>query len=414
MKRSIPLFLACVAAVGCGSDEGPTAIRVDTINIGLAGAFVPNEAARRDPVIDAVANLDSDVVCVQEAWEQADKDALIAAAATNFPHVAVHTTDYNTALTSPEAQDGTIPPAPDMAPCANLMTELEAAITCLSDNCSTMPGSDQGQTTSSDCAAENCVASVSTLLLGSPEHLRCYSCLTTSLPTENFADMSSLCTTETNADIAFRGQSSTMILSKHPLSNIENVVMPGTWNRRVITVATATLPSGAEVDVYCNHLTPLFNSLTFPYTGRYGEGMSGAAGWASEQLLQANKLVALVEERSATRPAVILGDFNTGRANLGDGLSDEAPLTFDRLNEAFTLGVAGDYTGQCTYCADNANDAEDMNNVWIDHIFIRNLEASAVISTERTFDQATVPTDNGMVPPSDHYGLQSTIEVPAP
>ena len=53
-------------------------------------------------------------------------------------------------------------------------------------------------------------------------------------------------------------------------------VIPGTWNRRVIMSATAELPGGQELDVYCNHLTPVFDGLAFPYTGQYGDGQAGA------------------------------------------------------------------------------------------------------------------------------------------
>ncbi|MEM6954419.1 MAG: endonuclease/exonuclease/phosphatase family protein, partial [Myxococcota bacterium] len=58
--------------LACGSDSDPVELRVETYNLGLAGAFVPNEAVRRAPVIEAVANLDADIVCLQEVWEQSD------------------------------------------------------------------------------------------------------------------------------------------------------------------------------------------------------------------------------------------------------------------------------------------------------------------------------------------------------
>ena len=392
-----------------------TDIEVQTYNLALAGAFVPNEAARRTPVIDAVANLGSDIVCLQEVWEQSDKDLVVAAASANFPHIVSDTTDFSTPITSPEDQTGAIPAPFDTAPCAGYEEDLTAAVDCLAANCSTSPGSEEGQTTSSACAAANCVAAVVPLLTGDAAQQRCYSCLTTQLPTETFSEMRDLCTTEPNATLAFRGQSSTMILSKFPLTDVVNFVVPGSWNQRVVTIATATLPSGAEVDVYCNHLTPIFEAFTFPYTGQYGAGMTGAEGWAAEQLLQVEKIITLVSERSATRPGIILGDLNTGTAALGDGLADEAPLTFARLSEVYEFGVARDYEAQCTYCSGNANNDEDAMDVWIDHIFLHNLNRSQVIATERTFDEANVDAGEGvMVPPSDHYGIASTITIPEP
>lgn len=392
-----------------------TEIEVQTFNLALAGAFVPNEAARRTPVIDAVAALDSDIVCLQEVWEQSDKDLVIAAAVANFPHIVSHTTDFSTPITSPEDQTGAIPTPFDTAPCAGYEADLTAAVDCLAANCSTIPDSEDGRTTSTACATEFCLEDVATLLFGDADQQRCYSCLTTQLPTEPFSDMRDLCTTEPNATLAFRGQSSSMILSKFPLSEPVNYVVPGSWNQRVVTIATATLPSGAEVDVYCNHLTPIFEAITFPYTGQYGAGMSGAEGWAAEQLLQVEKIITLVSERSAARPGIILGDLNTGTAGLGAGLGDEAPATFERLRDVYELGVARDFEAQCTYCSDNANNDEDTLDVWIDHIFLHGLNRSQVSASERTFDEATVDAGEGvMVPPSDHYGIASTITIPEP
>ncbi|MEM9861145.1 MAG: endonuclease/exonuclease/phosphatase family protein [Myxococcota bacterium] len=397
--------------LACGSDNDPVELRVETYNLGLAGAFVPNEAVRRGPVIEAVANLDADIVCLQEVWEQSDKDALLAATAANFPHSLTHTTDLQTPISSPEDQNGDVPPIAGVPPCMAFPEELGGAVYCLSENCSTMPGSEEGQTTGTDCAASNCVAPVGALLFGDQAAQQCYACLTTALPTESFAGMRNLCTSENDATLAFRGQSSSVILSKYPLSNGENYVLPGTWNRRVITVATATLPGGTEVDVYCNHLTPIFGGLTFPYTGAYGNGMSGSDGWAAEQLLQTDKLIALVEARSGDRPALILGDMNAGRADLGPDLLDEGAATYDRLASAFTLGVAADYTGLCTFCGGNQNTSPETGDVWIDHIFLSGIEASDVLATERTFDEATVMSADGLVAPSDHYGLRSTIVI---
>lgn len=399
---------------GCGDDDvDPVEVRVDTFNVALAGAFVPNEAERRGPVIDAVAALESDIVCLQEVWEQTDKDAFRAAATGRFPHVASFTTDFDTPVDDPRDQNGMVPPTPTTPPCAGatLRANLEAALTCLDANCSTMPGSDDGQTTSAACAEANCVGAVAALLLGDAESLRCYSCLTTSLPTETFGDMREICTTEVNAEVAFRGQSSTMILSRHPLSDVENFVLPGTWNRRVVTIATATLPNGQALDVYCNHLTPIFEGLAFPYTGPYGEGETGPAGWQAEQRLQVEQLITRVAARSGTRPAVILGDFNTGPA-AGASVVAEAPDTYARLAAAFLPAVASDFTPTCTFCPSNPNVGGSGPPVWIDHIFVSGLGADAVLSTALTFDEPVVTVGDQRVPLSDHYGLAATLRVP--
>lgn len=399
-----------VALAGCG-DDGPRAeARFDTLNVGLAGSFVPNEAARREVIPGAVAALESDVVCLQEVWTQADKDAIEAAIGGAFPHIASFTHDLDTPVDDATDQDGNVPPAPTMAPCGTTELEglLENALECVRDNCSTIPGSDEGMTTSTECAQSNCLSAVTDLLVGPPENLQCYACLASSLPTETLAGMRELCTTEVNAGLAFRGQSGVMIASKHPLSEVDDFVMPGSWNRRIVAAATVTLPDDVEVDVYCNHLTPIFNNVAFPYTGAYGLGRSGAAGWAAEQALQAEKLAAYVASRSGDRPAVILGDMNAGRAIEGTDLESEGPATMDVLEANFELAMPD--MPRATFTPTNGNNVEDTENVWIDHIWLYgSLTATDV---DVTFEEDLVTLGDGsMVPLSDHYGMKALIQV---
>ncbi|MBT8468985.1 MAG: endonuclease/exonuclease/phosphatase family protein, partial [Deltaproteobacteria bacterium] len=245
----------------------------------------------------------------------------------------------------------------------------------------------------------------------------CYACIIPQLPTATFGEIRSSCATVPNQDLAFGGQNGVMILSRHPLKNTENWVIPGTWNRRSILSASVELPSGAELDVYCNHLTPIFDDFVFPYTGQYGDGMTGALGWQAEQELQAEKLVAYVNTTNGDRPSVILGDFNTGLAFPAQGIVGEVEETFDLLAAAFTPAYTSDYAPLCTFCSTNPvtnpDDDPEATSVWIDHILLQNFPADSVLSTARIFDDAVVPVEGDMlVPLSDHFGMRSVIVVP--
>jgi len=149
-----------------------------------------------------------------------------------------------------------------------------------------------------------------------------------------------------NQDLAFQGQNGVMVLSRYPLKDVENWVIPGTWNRRTILNATAELPDGAELDVYCNHLTPIFTSPFFPYTGQYGS-------WQAEQELQAEKLINRVTETSGDRPAVILGDLNAGHAYPEQDIVAEGEPTLDLLEAVYDPAYTADYTPLCTFCSTN-------------------------------------------------------------
>jgi endonuclease/exonuclease/phosphatase family metal-dependent hydrolase len=412
-------------------------LRVETYNLALAGAFIPYEQERRQELPQAIAATESDILCLQEVWTQADKDAIRLAALANFPYIISFEDDLDTPLDDATDQNGVVPPPPTTVPCPDdveaqpgvtIADQMNSAIDCVRDGqdlqgnyCSTIPGSDQGRTTSTDCAAEACLLEVADLVFGNEQQQRCYACLATQLPTDTFGTIRQRCPTVVNQELAFQGQSGVMILSRYPLSNATNWVIPGTWNRRVVLSATAELPNGTDLDVYCNHLTPIFSGITFPYTGQYGDGMSGSDGWEAEQFLQAGKLIAHVENVSGNQPAVILGDLNAGRGYFSDPnnfIFPEGEATLDLLEGTFTPAYAASYTPACTFCQSNpVAGVEREETVWIDHIHMYNLPASAVTATERTFDQnvLTVPDGSGGtmdIPLSDHYGMRSVIDVP--
>lgn len=433
MNRSLVIVSVWVLALamGCGEsspgtpDRDPEEVTVDAFNVALAGSFIPYEAERRQPIADAIAAHDADILCLQEVWTQEDKELIRDTAADAFPHFAFFENDLDTVVDDPTDQQGQIPPAPTTPPCPDLIVgsdelsleeQMNAAVDCVRDNCSTIPDSDEGMTTSAACASSSCVGAIAGLLFGEdPMHQRCYACIVPQLPTATFGEIRGSCPTVVNQDLAFGGQNGVMILSRHPIKSAEEWVMPGTWNRRTILRATVELPNGAELDTYCNHLTPIFSAATintFPYTGQYGEGMKGPEGWQAEQELQAEKLIDYVASKSAGRPAVILGDFNAGLSFPEQDIVGEGEDTFNILASAYEAAYTSDYSPLCTFCTSNqVTDTE--SSVWIDHIFLNGLPQSAVIETARIFDEDVVPVEGGMtVPLSDHFGMRSVIVVP--
>lgn len=433
MRRSLVVSCVFVFLVSCSSDDGapardPEQVTVDAFNVALAGAFIPYEAERRQPIADAIATHDADILCLQEVWTQADKELIRDTAATTYPNTAFFEDDLDTEVDDPTDQLGQIPPAPTVVPCPdaegsdgmNILSQMNEAIDCVRDNCSTIPDSDEGRTTSAECAAADCSIAVAGLLFGDAQQQRCYACVVTQLPTSTFGDMRESCATVVNQDLAFGGQNGVMILSRYPLSNVDEWVIPGTWNRRTILTATTALPNGAELDVHCNHLTPIFTVApasinTFPYTGQYGDGMTGPEGWQAEQELQAEKLIAYVSQTSGDRPAVILGDFNAGVAFPDEDIVGEGEPTYNALAGAYTPAYTPTYTPLCTFCTTNPV-TDTVASVWIDHIFLQNLPADAIMATERIFDEDVVPVqgEDGpmMVPLSDHFGMRSVVLVP--
>jgi endonuclease/exonuclease/phosphatase family metal-dependent hydrolase len=294
---------------------------------------------------------------------------------------------------------------------------MNVAMDCVADNCSTT-GDDQGQMTNLDCTVANCVGAVLPLLSGNEQQQQCFACAVTQLPSRILADIRTSCPSIPNQNLTYQGQNGVMILSRYPLSDVAEWVIPGTWTRRVIINATAKLPNGSELDIYCNHLTPIFSNPVFLYTGQYGgDAEANIEKWEAEQFLQAQKLIARVQSTSGDTPTVILGDLNTGLAFPDQTIIAEGPSTLELLQEEFPAAYTSDYVPQCTFCDTNPiTGVAPGESVWIDHILLYNLSAESVVSTERTFDEDVVPVDTPegpiAIPLSDHFGMRSVIEVP--
>lgn len=167
---------------------------------------------------------------------------------------------------------------------------------------------------SRSCATDECLQSMLRLVYGNEQQQRCYTCIATQLPIETFGRIRETCPTLVNQLYGFRGQNDLMILSRYPLKNEQVWLVPGGWGKGAILSATAELPNGSELDLFCNHLIVVARSLARPYTGQYGNGKTGQEAWEEELFLQTQKLIARVESMSRDRPAIILGDMNSGHA----------------------------------------------------------------------------------------------------
>ncbi|MGD8826878.1 MAG: hypothetical protein PVI24_17970, partial [Myxococcales bacterium] len=143
--------MIAVSLIGCGDGGGsgePQDVTIDTFNVALAGAFIPYEPQRREDIPGAIAAQTSDIICLQEVWEKSDKESIRVAAADTYPYVAFFPDDdLNTPIDDATDQQGEIPPTPTTVPCETLLDEMNQAVDCLRDNCSTIPGSDEGRTT---------------------------------------------------------------------------------------------------------------------------------------------------------------------------------------------------------------------------------------------------------------------------
>jgi endonuclease/exonuclease/phosphatase family metal-dependent hydrolase len=365
---------------------GPVDLQIDTYNIALAGIGVDDEAGRRPRLLAELGKLKGDIACLQEVWREADKTAVRDAMKANYPNAVWPKTDRATKV--PDEPAATVP-------CAGLESDLDAAVACLKEKCATA----DGKVTSTQCAKDQCLTAAATIFAA--DNKSCYTCFTTNMVSEKIADIAGVCKAP-GRGLGFGGESSPMLLSKHPLKNVDTLVLPGCWQQRSVIRATATLANGADVDIYCNHLTPVNDDAFIPYTCPWGgTAMTDKEKWEAEQLLQANKLLAWAASRPKGK-VVLLGDINASPKTSDATLQSYGVATLDAISKVYVEALAPSFQPQCTFCRKNPL-VHDVENTWLDHVFLGAIDKSAVKSTEVTFTQDP--------PMSDHYGLRVVVTV---
>jgi hypothetical protein len=393
-------------------------LSIDTINTGLYGDFAPFENERRDKIIEELAKLPSDFLCVQEMTREADRAALVEAAAQAGTYLHSYNPQFNldTPYTDGKDQSGAVPPPAGPA-CGAIPAKLDAAIQCMVDKCAEEignPDSPIGEI-GGDCFSKKCPAQFLVLLSGEQE-TRCLSCLIVNvLSSETMNDTRDLCLNDGRPQYAFRGASTEVMLSKYPLSNMESYVFPSTSYRRAILSAKAEVAPDEFIDVYCTQLS-YPQGPTFPYSGQYGADttVDGIAeplkGWNAEQYLQAQRGVAWIQSRVASGAlAVIAGDLSSGDSDSAD-LSELNPASVRLFRSSFEEAIPAGYDPKCTFCPYPENPYGGEDGLWLAHVFTTGRDVG-VLSLERTLMEKSVslpesPFEGTL---SDNFGLRSKI-----
>jgi len=409
----------------CTPSELPT-LTVDSINVGLYGLFAPFESERRQPVIEAVAALGSDLLCVEEITRDSDREALVQKGIDlgTYPYSYNPVFDENTAFTDPKDQQGNTP-GPKGPPCgaSQQILDLEAAaLECVQQKCSTDPSSDGGTLQGgAGCLSSQCLSKMLPMIT-SPDmdQKRCATCMLVNLLSEEtVGSTKNECATNPKAGYAFHGKSTMLMLSKYPLSNPEANVLPSASYRRGVLHAEMQVPGTDPVDVFCSHFSYV-QGFQFPYTGSYGlpTTVDGEVlkDWASEQYLQGQRTLEWIKARTgAGHLGVLAGDFSSseeykeGDAVVVDALNP-ATIRLFRKDADLKEAIPADYTPVCNFCAAPENAYGGDSKLWLAHIFSWGRPVW-VESFERLLMDKTVPLPSepfqGQV--SDNFGVRSKM-----
>lgn len=429
----------------CGDVTMPKDLKIDVVNTQLNGAFAAFESQRRPHVFDAVSALNSDAVCVSEIWNNADKEALAAAAkGKGFEYSYYTAHDWNTPVDDPTDQNGVVPPPITTAPCASSVDKMNAALDCLRDTCMGKDENAKPDEKFKDCIMGCASTGLLPLITGNDDDKACWSCIfTQSASYQPTAFTREKCATDPKARFVFNGNDGVMVLSKYPIKEPESWVLPATeWRASVLRAPIEFTPEDPTtsktpaniVDLYCMVLTtPVTSCITRPYTGQYGGESGGGATectaqWAAELKLQTEKMVAYVKSKSSNpRRAFVAGDFYSGpgyytQPDNVEVLKEQQPDTFFLLTSNFAQGTPLNYTPQCTFCPpDNAvltppGTPTTGSSTWTSNVFLYGfpvtlVQGAEIILKEGVVDIGYKDGDGGalLVPVSPYFGFRSIV-----
>jgi endonuclease/exonuclease/phosphatase family metal-dependent hydrolase len=378
---------AMLLAAGCGDSEGEgnngdaASASFTTYNAGLARGFVDYATARQQPVADAVASLDSDVVCMQEVWlyedEQGDWsqgqiDAIVDASAETFPNSYYEITEDSGGEAANCNDDDTGP--------------IES---CVAENCA-----DVSDDNLAGCALSNCDTEFNSLSSS------CQQCIGANIG-GSIDDIIGACTGDVGgSSYSYNGHNGLLLLSKHELTNTEFEVLDSEVVQRAVLHATVNVPEFGEADVYCTHLqADLSGSLPYPEDGQF-------SSYEEEQAAQIDAINAYIEQTAQTDNVVLLGDMNNGPA-VGS-LSAAFPDNYAKFTgEGFMNHYLDQADPACTYCGSNSLVGGDGERA-IDHVLYRFTDDVEATSSVRILDETqTISTEEGDqdLHLSDHYGV---------
>lgn len=410
-ELSGPLLTKCaLSALGT--------LSIDTFNAYQYGSFAQDEALRKPYELDALASRDADLICITALSRKADQQALIAKAQAKglFMYSITKDTNLDTQPTNPATQAGTVPPAPTYAACAgtNDPTAVDSAMACLQSKCSTTGTPDGQLKGGSSCISSSCASDFLPLLAGDHDHQRCFGCLTISqLADETHASTRNICTTETRDYKAFNGATTSMVLSRYPLQNVDTYILPSTGYQRVVHYAQVAIEKDKTVDFFCAELSAAFGDL-LPNWGPYAPDPMQDR-WFQEQDLQGQRVIEYVKSKVGSRPAIITGDWATSEGYT----SPDGKIKIDDVNGAGVLGVLDKtfvpalppgFVPHCTGCATPENLYGGDNNLWQFHTYLVNMPASSAVDAGLFFTDNVVPLPSGSKGPlSDRWGFEVRV-----
>lgn len=353
------------------SQPAPMQLTVETFNAGLAHGFVDHASDRIAPVIGALGDSPSDIVCLQEVWRPADREAFSHGLKAAYPYQWFTAVDQEATTNTPACE-------------LSVLFGGDGFVSCLRQECSEFSGDAQ-----TDCIIDRCGSALERLKESDAE---CAQSLMAQVGKPAIQALWTVLRPWGEAGrFSYGGSDGLMLLSKVPLLHPELLdwTSLSTLTRRRALTAEVALDDEV-VTIGCTHLSADLTG-TAPYAGAF-------ASWSDENHAQVRALVQA--SQTPDGPRVWLGDFNCSLSNEAQGIDSESPQSCKTLAASGLADAVPAEAVPCTFCADNRL-TDTSRSTRLDHIFYRGLDAKGV---HRVYDDPSIA-----LPLSDHYGLRAQL-----
>jgi endonuclease/exonuclease/phosphatase family metal-dependent hydrolase len=222
--------------------------------------------------------------------------------------------------------------------------------------------------------------------------------------------------TQPAGKFAYDGALGLILASKYPLQarEFQDFIDDSTSNHRGALYAEIELNKQTHV-VACTHPTANL-SIEYPASGKHGS-------WEGENRFMQEQMIAFANAKAGGNPILFGGDFNCSIANPATAVDGEFAANCQLWRDNGFSDPAAEQL-PCTFCYEENLLLQPEGNrggTQLDHVFIKNLDASARTVARRIFDdpvsiEALVPPSElepeespKLTHPSDHYGVEVKI-----
>ncbi len=390
-------FIAAAVLLAACSNGGSSgqpyikaeSLKVSSYNVGLALNFVPYTNERLVVNRELLADYDSDVLCLQEVWLDEQVEAIKQALQGTYPEI----------YTVPAEQIFS-----EAAACTD--EEITPFAQCVTAQCPGLSGADLVA-----CAPVQC---------GGPLFALPPVCLDAVLGSVGIPDVTVQAVvdavTQPAGKFAYDGALGLILASKYPLQarEFQDFIDDSTSNHRGALYAEIELNKQTHV-VACTHPTANL-SIDYPTSGKHGS-------WEGENRFMQEQMIAFANAKAGNNPIFFGGDFNCSIANPANGVDGEFAANCQLWRDNGFSDPAAEQL-PCTFCYEEnllLKPEGNSGGTQLDHVFIKNLDASARTVARRVFDdpvsiEALVPPSElkpedspQLTHPSDHYGVEVQI-----